>query len=63
MHSSDPDSSDSYKVTIQLPSAGLPLGLNVNVVNLTNITVQALSGYNIAGNYTIGIFLKDMHGA
>jgi hypothetical protein len=46
-----------------MPSVGLPLGLNVNVVNNTNITVKAQSGFNIAGNYTIEILLIDMHGA
>jgi hypothetical protein len=61
-YSSDPDS-DIYKVKIIYPSQGLPLGLNVNVVNLTNITVQAQAGYNIGGNYTIGIFLIDINRA
>ncbi len=62
IYSFDPDS-DNYKVKIIYPSQGLPLGLNVSVVNQTNITVQAQAGYNIGGNYTIGILLKDINKA
>jgi hypothetical protein len=58
----DPDL-DNYSVQIHYPSPGLPQGLILNIDNSTNITVKAQSGFSIAGNYAVGIFLIDARGA
>lgn len=52
VYSRDLDPTDMFKVKIKMPLEGLPSGLALQEVNSTNITVQALSGFDFpAGIY------------